>query len=65
MYLIASDIVWMWTMIPVESATESPSGVYRPKQSSPISLTIGLALMLSAVSRAETRPPRRREKSFS
>ena len=27
MYLIASDMVWMWTMIPVESAIESPSGV--------------------------------------
>ena len=27
MYLIASDIVWTWTMIPVESAIESPSGV--------------------------------------
>ena len=27
MCLIASDMVWTWTMIPVESATESPSGV--------------------------------------
>ncbi len=27
MYLIASLIVWTWTMIPVESATLSPSGV--------------------------------------
>ena len=27
MNLIASDIVWTWTMIPVESAIESPSGV--------------------------------------
>ncbi len=26
-HLIASDIVWTCTMIPVESATESPSGV--------------------------------------
>ena len=65
MCLIASDIVWTWTMIPVDSATESPSGVYRAKHSSPISLTIGLAEMLSAVSRAETKPPRTREKSFS
>ncbi len=65
MYLIASDIVWTWTMIPVESATESPSGVYSAKHSSPISLTIGLAEMFSAVSRAETSPPRSRLNSFS
>jgi hypothetical protein len=52
-------------MIPVESAIESPSGVYRAKQSSPSSRTIGLAEMLRAVSRAETRPPRSRAKSFS
>src|ERR671918_504457 len=63
MYLIASDIVWTWTMIPVDSATESPSGVYSAKLSSPISLTIGDAEMLSAVSRALTSPPRRREES--
>ena len=27
MCLMTSDIVWTWTMIPVERATESPSGV--------------------------------------
>jgi len=39
--------------------------VYSAKHSSPISLTIGLAEMFSAVSRADTSPPRRRLKSFS
>ena len=63
--MIASDIVWTWTMIPVESAIESPSGVYSAKHSSPSSRTIGEAEMFSAVSRAETSPPRIREKSFS
>ena len=65
MYLIASDMVWTWTMIPVESVIESPSGVYSAKHSSPISLTIGEAEMFSAVSRALTIPPRSREKIFS
>src|SRR5271165_4204462 len=45
-------------MMPVERAMESPSGVYRAKHSSPSSRTIGEAEMLSAVSRAETSPPR-------
>ena len=63
--LIASDMVWTWTMIPVESVIESPSGVYSAKHSSPISLTIGDAEMFSAVSRALTIPPRSREKIFS
>ena len=65
MNLMASLIVWTCTMIPVESATESPSGVYSAKVISPSSRTIGEAEMLSAVSRAVTIPPRTREKSFS
>ena len=52
-------------MIPVDSASESPSGVYSAKHSSPSSRTIGEAEMFSAVSRADTSPPRMREKSFS
>lgn len=52
-------------MIPVERATESPSGVYNAKGSSPISLTIGEAEMLSVVSLAFTSPPRSREKILS
>jgi hypothetical protein len=52
-------------MIPVESASESPSGVYSAKHSSPSSRTIGEAEMFNAVERADTRPPRSRENSFS
>ncbi len=65
MYLIASDIVWTCTMIPVDSAIESPSGVYSANVISPSSRTIGEAEMFIAVSRADTIPPRTRENSFS
>lgn len=57
MNFMASLIVCTCTIMPVESATESPSGVYRAKQSSPISCTMGEAEMFMAVSRALTRPP--------
>ena len=63
--MIASDIVWTCTMIPVDRAIESPSGVYSAKHSSPSSRTIGEAEMFSAVERADTSPPRSRENSFS
>ncbi len=52
-------------MIPVDRASESPSGVYSAKHSSPSSRTIGEAEMFKAVSRAETSPPRILENSFS